>query len=121
MHSLLLLDSNTNDARASYLTLLREIDIKSFDKIYNCKLYWDVFERNMRIAFAMNNSELFHLYPQKVHKHKGGIKFEPRRICELDVSPYFSTFLTIDIPLKMYDSLMTLKFVRNSIIKEFCE
>lgn len=120
MQSLLLLDSKTNGARVANLALLKKINKKSIDKGYNRNLHWDVFKRDVLKAAGKDTSVLFYLYPLMVHEHKGGQKCEPHIRCEIDVSPYLNTFLTIDVPLEMYNSLMTLKFLRNSMIKEFC-
>lgn len=95
------------------LKTLKEINKESIKKDYNRNIEWGLFqsalmksmnERREVVWKGMNT--IVALVPLMIHEHKMGEKCEPHVRCRVDTNYCLSDFLTLDIPMDLFHSLM---------------
>jgi len=95
------------------LKTLKEINKESIKKDYNRNIEWGLFqsalmksmnERREVVWKGMNT--IVALVPLMIHEHKKGEKCEPHLRCQVFTDNCVGFFVTLDVPMDLFDSLM---------------
>ena len=95
------------------LRTLKEINETSIKKDYNRNLEWNVFQSALMKSMYEREDVVWRgmntyvgLLPMMIHEHKNGVRCEPHVRCEVITDNCINGFVTLDVPMDLFHSLM---------------
>jgi hypothetical protein len=95
------------------LKTLKDVNNASIKKDYNRNLEWKVFQSALMKSMNARTDVCWRgmktnvaLIPRMIHEHKKGVKCEPHVRCEVFNDNCLRGFLTLDVPMDLFHSLM---------------
>ena len=94
------------------LKTLKDVNNASIKKDYNRNLEWKVFQSALMKSMNARTDVCWRgmktnvaLIPRMIHEHKKGVKCEPHVRCEVFTDNCLRGFLTLDVPMDLFNSL----------------
>lgn len=95
------------------LRTLKEINNASINEDLNRNLNWKFFQTDLMSEMNERTDVCWRgmktnvaLIPHMIHEHKKGVKCEPHVRCEVNTDNCLNGFLTLDVPMELFHSLV---------------